>query len=213
MPTLTQLRRWMALPGFDGLQRECDIPWRPFEEARAFARGLKLKSVREWEAYSKSGERLSDIPSNPEKVYNEWKGWGDWLGTGNVWSKTWRPFTKARTFAHSLMLKSQTEWDAYSKSGKRPNDIPSKPGAVYEEFAGWGDWLGTGNVCARDRHFRPFNKARRFVRSLGLRGYKDWKAYRKSGKKPKDIPSNPYRTYKEFTGYEDWLNSQHWRSL
>jgi transposase-like protein len=30
------------------------------------------------------GKKPQDIPSNPSSVYEElWKGWGDWLGTGN----------------------------------------------------------------------------------------------------------------------------------
>ena len=43
--------------------------WRPFEEARAFARGLGLKSRAEWDDYCKSGRSPSDIPRKPNEVY------------------------------------------------------------------------------------------------------------------------------------------------
>jgi hypothetical protein len=58
--------------------------WRPFEEARAFARSLNLLSSAEWVKYSKSGQKPDDIPALAHRVYKDsgWLGWGDWLGTG-----------------------------------------------------------------------------------------------------------------------------------
>ena len=59
--------------------------WRPFEEARVFARSLKLKNYREWQQYAKSGERPDDIPSNPNIIYKNdgWISIPDWLGNEN----------------------------------------------------------------------------------------------------------------------------------
>ena len=62
--------------------------WRPFEEAREFARSLNLKCSTEWKQYRKFGKdgipRPDNIPSNPEKAYKNdgWKGMIDWLGNG-----------------------------------------------------------------------------------------------------------------------------------
>jgi hypothetical protein len=69
--------------------------WRPFEEARSFARGLEFKSASEWRKYCKTSLRPSDIPSNPNTTYaHDWQSWGDWLGTGNIGSHhyQWRSF-------------------------------------------------------------------------------------------------------------------------
>src|SRR6187200_1322626 len=69
---------------------------------------------------------------------------GDWLGTGYIApsKREFRPFEEAREFAHSLGLKSSSEWERYCQSGKRPNDIPSNPSQVYrEEWKGEPDWL------------------------------------------------------------------------
>ena len=46
------------------------------------------------------------------------------------------------------------------------------------------------------KQFRDFEEAREFVRSLNLKGQKEWHEYCKSGKKPDDIPQKPERTYK-----------------
>ena len=57
--------------------------WRDFQEAREYARSLGLDSVKKWEEWSnEGGERPSDIPSNPNRIYKNkgWKSWPDFLG-------------------------------------------------------------------------------------------------------------------------------------
>jgi hypothetical protein len=182
-----------------------------FEEARAFARTLDLKSSTEWLEYCKTGKLPSDIPANPGRVYRDegWLGMGDWLGTGYIAPRLrkYRPFKAARAFARSLGLKSSAEWVAFTKSGKLPPDIPAYPRQTYiaQGWSGFGDWLGTGYVYRRE--YRDIKEARAFARRLGLKSLKDWQAFCRSGKRPSDIPSNPQRTYKNqgWAGWRDWL--------
>jgi len=256
--------------------------FRSSNEAKKFARSLRLKSKTEWEMYLKYGKRPDDIPYDPRTVYKkEWKGWGDWLGTGSMSvqniHKQFRSFDEAKKFVHKLGLKNQKEWREYLKSGKRPADIPANPDGTYKkewknmgdwlgtgyvanskreyrtfkdakrfacrqglkgqsewveyakknkklleklkipahpagfyknEFLGYGDWLGTGNIQNNQRIFWPFEKARRFARKLGLKTLIEWKQYCKSGKLPKSIPTNPNRTYKkEWKSTGDWLGN------
>jgi len=189
--------------------------WRNFEDARDFVRGCGLASNIEWRAYIKSGKKPADIPNAPEQVYaNEgWAGYGDWLGTGRISLRLrqYRSFDDARAFVHGLGLKSQAEWRAYCKSGKKPDDIPADPHHTYanEGWAGYGDWLGTGFVSFRMRQLRSFADARAFVRGLGLKSHLEWSAYCKSGKKPDDIPAAPHLTYANegWAGYGDWLGT------
>ena len=123
-----------------------------FEEARKFARSLKLIDSTEWLNWTKSGNRPLNIPSEPRIAYkNEWQGWADWLGPSYKDSRkcNQRPFKEAREFARSLGLKSLREWNKYCKSGNKPNDIPHDCRIVYEktgEWTNWGDFLGTNNV-------------------------------------------------------------------
>ncbi len=51
--------------------------WRPFVEARKYVRSLGFKSIEEYQAWSKSGDRPSDIPSNPYRIYKD-QGWISW---------------------------------------------------------------------------------------------------------------------------------------
>ncbi|XRB07045.1 methyltransferase [Pycnococcus provasolii] len=189
---------------------------RTFEDARNFVRTLGLKNAEEWEAWSKSGARPHDIPSNPNVTYKSsgWTSYGDFLGyaVGKQARKAkeskLRSFEDARTYVRTLGLKSAKEWEAWSKSGARPLDIPSAPYVTYAS-SGWtsyGDFLGfaEGKVAGS---FRSFEDARNFVRLLGLKSWKDWQAWSKSGARPHDIPSAPYVTYKSsgWTSYGDFL--------
>jgi hypothetical protein len=124
-----------------------NMEFRAFEEATSFVQELNLKSKTEWEQYCKSGNKPADIPSNPNSTYEkEWKGWGDWLGTGTIapFEMEFRPFEEARQYVHKLGIKNNIEWRDYCKSGKKPKDIPANADKVYSnEWQGWYDWLGT----------------------------------------------------------------------
>ncbi len=129
-----------------GLIATRDRVYLPFEEARNYVRALSLKSLREWDDYCTSGQKPISIPSHASRYYaREWKGWGDWLGTGrtsNQHREFW-PFEQARDYVRALGLKSEREWKEYSKSGERPAYIPSSPFATYrQEWKGYCDWLG-----------------------------------------------------------------------
>src|SRR5262245_28415912 len=84
--------------------------WRSFEEARAFVRGVGLKSHVDWVEYCKSDKKPNDIPFKPSRTYAGagWVTWGDWLGTGRVADnlRQYRSFSDARAFVHGLGLKS-----------------------------------------------------------------------------------------------------------
>ncbi|MFH2066497.1 MAG: DEAD/DEAH box helicase family protein [Pseudomonadota bacterium] len=185
------------------------LSWRPFEEAREFARSLNLSSVTQWREYYKAGKKPDDIPVTPDITYKDkgWNGYGDWLGTGNIanFLRGYRSFKEAREFARSLNLKSGTEWKEFCNSGKKPSDIPVKVYRTYQNkgWKGWGDFLGTGRKATQDMEFLPFEEAREFARSLNLKNAAQWKEYCKSGKKPDDIPAGPSNTYKD-KGWKGW---------
>jgi hypothetical protein len=187
--------------------------FRSFEEARSFIHSLNISGQNDWVKFCASGNKPHDIPTNPQRTYkNEWKGWGDWLGTNRISNsrKLFCSFLDARKYTHELKLGSKTDWGKFCASGKKPNDIPSTPREVYKNmWKGWGDWLGTGRVANFDKKWRTFEKAKKYVLSLRLTNEHEWKEYRKSSKKPADIPSNPHQVYKNsgWKGMGDWLGT------
>ena len=125
--------------------------YRPFNEARGFARGLDLKSDVEWKTYCKSGKRPADIPANPARVYlgHGWISLGDWLGTYRLsnQSRKFRPLDEARAFARALRLTLQTEWATYCKSARSPLTFHLIPTRHTPNPVGGG--IATGWVLAK----------------------------------------------------------------
>ncbi len=197
---------------------------RSFEEARSYVQNLNIKSQRDWLLYCRNKlkgfeEKPQDIPTAVQKVYkNEWKGFGDWLGTGNFRNKNFIPFKEARAYVQKLNLKSQKDWRLYCTNKlkgfkEKPHDIPAGPHNTYKnEWKGFDDWLGTGKLA--NGSWRTFKEARAYVQKLNLKGYKEWYLYCKNKlgdykKKPLDIPFHPYRAYKdEWKGISDWLGKK-----
>jgi hypothetical protein len=197
-----------------GYLRPRDRTFLPFIEARNFVHSLRLKSYIEWIAFTKSPAFPDNIPAYPRHYYmgKGWKGFLDWLGTRRIVKKRrYRPFKKARFYVRNLGLRNHAEWKTWATSGKRPADIPAVPWVAYKE-KGWvslGDWLGNGNIAYKKLVFRPFEEARTFVRSLGLKSFYEWEAWRKSPNRPTDVPAAPHRKYKDagWAGWRDWLGT------
>lgn len=200
---------WQGMGDWLGTGRRRGSGWRQFTQARHFARSLALTSVAEWRAFCRSSHRPKDIPTNPWTVYRDlgWISVSDWLGSRRRRAEGWRTFVEAREFVRSLGLRSQAEWNEFSRSSQRPDDIPASPRDVYAQ-SGWistADWLGTSR--RRGEGWRPFIEARRVVRELGLTSQRQWYLYSRSGRRPRDIPSNPSVVYRTegWRGYPDWL--------
>lgn len=177
-----------------------------FEEAKKLVKSLGIKSCREWRKCCQLGKRPNEIPANPNSTYkNEWTNWGDFLGTGyiNYKDRTYLPFEEVKNFVKKLELKGKEEWREYCKSEKKLNDIPVSVRRVYKnEWTNWGDFLGTGYICVRNRKFLSFKKARAFVRKLKLKSSTEWWEYCKSGNKPSNIPYAVFRIYKD----KEWIS-------
>jgi len=120
--------------------------WRPFEEARKYAHGLKLKDRGDWLAFCKSGKKPDDIPASPSGTYKNkgWKTWGDWLGTYTIAARNrmYRPLEETKEFIRGK-YKDKKEFEKWVYSKDRPKDIPSHPARIYKkEWKGWPNFLG-----------------------------------------------------------------------
>lgn len=183
-----------------------------FDDARLFAHSLKLNSANQWKEYCKSGNKPFNIPSIPENTYKNkgWVSYADWLNTNNIQSGkiNYREFKKAREFVRKLKLKSNNEWNDYSKSKSKPNDIPATPMSTYKN-KGWlnmGDWLGNNRVAYGSINYLNFEDVKIFVRKLNINSRKEWDEYCLSGSKPTNIPKTLHYTYKsEWKGWDDFL--------
>ena len=190
--------------------------YKNYVEGKKFVNKLGLKSFKEWNNYCTSGEKPNDIPSNPNYYYKNkgWNGYGDWLGTNIISTRKrkYLPFNEARNYARTLNLKSQSEWYKYIKTNEIPN-IPRSVGRTYlnKGWVSWPDFLGSkGRGGSKKKEWREFEKARNYVRNLGLKKIDEWREFTKTDAKPKDIPSNPNIFYKNkgWNGFKDFLGKE-----
>jgi hypothetical protein len=215
---------WGDFLGTGNLARHL-IKYRPFHEARAFARSLGLANVAAWRAVcsKRMGNRRvlpADIPTMPNRVYAG-KGWtshGDWLGTNHVHSSKirYRNYAEAQAFVRKLRIRTEPEWRAYCRGEiphlvRRPADIPSNPSRHYHGrgWKTWGHFFGTGAVANYYRVYRPYKAARTYARTLRLRSGLEWRAWCRAGRKPSDIPSDVESSYVDrgWAGWKDFLGN------
>ena len=74
---------WNGYPDWRGKRKTPRGNWMSFKEAREFPGSLGLAGHKEWKAWTSSGNRPPEIPTNPDIVYKNkgWAGIRDWLGT------------------------------------------------------------------------------------------------------------------------------------
>lgn len=207
---------WVSWADWLGYKkRPSKVDFCDFESARSFARSLKLRSAREWFDYVRgrtphSAPMPSSIPKAPRTAYRNagWTNWTDFLGTH---LHRYREFESALKYAQSLNLAGKEEWFRLMSRDVLPKDIPRAPNNYYGkrgQWRGWRVWLKSGD-------YAPYEQARSFARNLGLKGKDEWKLYCKGQfssvpPKPKNIPTNPERVYREsskWKGWSDWLGA------
>lgn len=148
------------------------MPFLPFEEARALVRSIGLHSSSDWWKWVCGPNRPLNIPTRPNLTYAGlgWAGWTDWVGTDikmrrgpRVVSgadpvmadrvgtditmrqlKRFLPFSEAKVYVRSLDLKSIDNWRKWCRSKDRHRNIPTRPDMTYKVsgWVSWADWLG-----------------------------------------------------------------------
>lgn len=107
-----------------------------------------IKSSVQWRRYFKVNNLPFFIPLNPNISYKNkgWKGWGEFLNTGNIMNKNkvFLPYEEAKKIVHQYNLKSNREWREFSKTKAKELKIPSGPDKSYlnKGWIDWYDWLG-----------------------------------------------------------------------
>ena len=204
---------WQGLGYYLGTSRVAskDRVFRPFEEALSYMRSLNLSSQAEFKEWSSSGERPSDIPSTPSRVYkDEWQGLGYYLGTSRVASKdrVFRPFEEALSYVRPLKFSAVKNYYRWSE---RPRDIPFHPDRVYKtHWKGWRYYLGleepSPGIYINGKKQWSFKTAKKYVKSLNFENIKEFIEWLKSDSRPLQFPANPHEVYSEWVSAADFLD-------
>jgi hypothetical protein len=188
---------WVNWHDWLGTRNEHRKDFLSYEEAKEYVQAHSdAKNQEEYIKWCISGKKPNFIPNTPYSVYeNEgWIGYADWLGS-KLYTKYWS-FEKAREYVRKLGLDDLEAYKKWHKS-ENPEGIPRAPDKKYKDegWVNWYDWLGT--------EYWPFEKAREYVRKLGLTSVETFKKWLKSEQKPKGMPADVSSIYKN-KGWVDW---------
>lgn len=122
-------------------------------------------------------------------------------------------YSEAKAWArgHQPKINGVKEWRELRKIFSLPQGMPAWPQGYYgSEFEGWGEFLGTGNIAATRRNFKPYNKAKTWAQSQkpAIKTKSEWCLMVKQKEVPQDIPVDPRSHYKEeFEGWGKFLGT------
>nr|AIF07964.1 hypothetical protein [uncultured marine thaumarchaeote KM3_25_G08] len=216
-------REWVSWGDYLGTNTIAtyNVKYRSFEESKKFAQKLNLKTKEDWTKFAQTKKLPSDIPRNPDSTYGrrkdshggQWKGYRDFLGNKNQFRKNYRIYQDAKKFVETLELSSQNKWKEYCKSGNKPEDIPTDPRKVYQNqgWQSWGKFLGSGYVSHKNRKYRSYEDAQKFVQSKGCTSHKEWRQYCSKHSIPSDIPKRLDHIYQKqgtWTTWGDFLGTE-----
>ena len=195
---------WSGYGDFLGRISHLDKVFLKYEEAEKKVRKLEIKNWKQYEEYV-NNNKFCGLPKAPNQLYKNkgWKSFKSFIGK----EIKYLDFVEAKKYVRKLSVKTVKDWVILVKKNKIPENIPSYPEKVYKNkgWKGYPDWLGNNQIWVGSYDYKDFISARKFARKLNLKSGPEWRKYCKSGEKPQDIPSNPYRIYKEFQGIGDWL--------
>lgn len=186
-----------------------------YDELKSVVQKLNIKTKEDYIKIYKT-IKVNDgkkCPLNPRTFYglDIWENWSLFLGKPIYQKKyhnVYYSYEECKNIIQKMNLKSKTE---YYKNIKNIilNDIriPYNPVKVYvDKWESWGIFLGTGNIQNLLVDYLSFDDTKKWVHSLNLKMYKEWRNLDKN-KLPYGIPKSPEHHYKNkgWVDYYDWL--------
>jgi len=202
---------------YDDITQEIDNE--NFNEILAIVRGLASNDDRIIEYFKDKKEGGSSTKKENTNQF-QFEVFSDYIDANQLseqlqiklWDKlsqyNWLPFADARTYIRTLGLKRQEDyWELY-RACKLPIGLPSSPSEVYKNdgWISYPDFLGYESLF---REILPFEEAREYARSLGLKGSLEWRAFSKTKGIPSNIPKRPDNAYKNsgWISFGDWVGT------
>ncbi len=146
--------------------------WMPYSECLNHTRSLKLKNVKEWGSYCRSGNKPLDIPTKPYNTFcTEWGGWNEWLGTSNIsnWDKAENRFSYAEAKSYLKKechgnIKSMVMFNKWKRGILNDPDLPSFPDKMpknpINSYTRTGEWVDNYDFFGTKRQTKKLKVSR-----------------------------------------------------
>lgn len=186
--------------------------WMSFSESKKFTKPLNIQSYFDWKLYWKSHKKPKSFPLFPPRIYKkQWKGWGDFLGTGTIATKKRKfvSFSYLKQFCKTRNIKSSIQYHQYWRDHIRPANMPSNPDVTYKkQWKGWGNFLGTNFIPLYERKFVSYHSLKKFCSQHRILTQDQYRKHWRTHKRPFNIPSNPDHTFRnQWKGWRDLRRS------
>ena len=184
--------------------------WPTYYDAKKIIEKLGVKSRKDYLKVRLNNKKYY-LPIKPKEVYENWTESGGWTGfigkefvdRQKAISKRYN-FEEAREYVWNLKLKTQKEWEAYTKSIDFPIFLPMAPQNCYEQYKGVVDWIGPTYLKIKERKknkYLQFKEARDLIHNRKFNSIRDFKQWKE---RPNNIPYNPDRIYED--EWRDWVD-------
>lgn len=143
--------------------------------------------------------KVDFLPIAPHRVFGEWSGWGDYLGSDIIapGKRKYLDYEEAKKWLkENYNINNTIEY----RSIKFPNFISKKPYNVYKEWKGWEDYLGYKlKRRKKDHNYLDYESAKNWIKinypNMSMELYNKMS---KNDQLPEFLPKKPARKYKNF---------------
>lgn len=196
--------------GGDG--RMNNIYNKSFDECKMWLKSNKpewIKGLKEYKKWTKMEYFPDFLPKAPNRVFNDWTTWGDYLGTGSIHTMsrkdTYLSYEKAKRYLkENFNFKSSVDF----RKTLVPIFIPKKPYNIYTEWLGWHEFLDYTPFKRIDKNYLDYNDAKVWIYdNLGKITSRDYREKSKNNEIPIFLPKKPERFYENFSWSEFLSNN------
>ena len=185
-----------------------------YEEAKKYAKKLKLSNVQDWIAFSSSTKRPIDIPFDPSRYYinKGWESWGKFLGTNRIanQNREYINIEDSKKILKKLKFKSANDYKLNFIQKVSKFNIPYHPDKYFKNkgWKDWGDFLGENSKYIKENKIISYKNAKNLVRKNKIKSSIEYHLKYLTKLEKLGFPLRPERHYKDFDGWPNFLGNR-----
>jgi hypothetical protein len=191
-----------------------NIYFKSYDECKEYIKINKPKwvgSIKNYKKWSKIEGFPKFLPKAPNRVFDDWISWGDYLSTNKIRSIDRKNFylsynDAVKYIKNNFNLKSSTD---YRKCRQIPTTIPKKPYNVYKEWIGWEEFLGYKSKSRKKGlTYLDYEDSKSWILdNYGKLTTSKFRELSKNNELPIFIHKKPERYYGKIFSWSDYLDT------